>query len=325
VPTREPENFDSLQEAFVEELRVHRYSKSAQDQARDVLPRLFSHLRDEGVSDIQEVAEKHLVSFFAKLRQQKNRYGEPLSLGTQSTYFYRVKRFFSFLDRRSIILRDPARCLRAPKVKRLPRVLLTEEEVQKLLEAPPPHSATGLRDRAMIEILYGTAIRRGECLRLNLSDVDLHGRTLLVRDGKGKKDRFVPIPGKTAEVLSRYLEDARPSLVHDPGETALFLGRWGRRPSASLLDISIRRYAKAAGIRKPVHPHALRRACATHLLRRGADIRHLQELLGHASVETTALYTQVEIGDLRKAVRAAHPRERVRRPVQSTPRKKAIK
>ncbi len=310
MPTPEPDDFESLQEAFLEELRDHRYSKSTQEQTRNVLPKLFSHLREEGLSDIQEVAERHLVSFFARLREQTNRYGEPLSLATQSAYLNRVRRFFSFLDRRSIILRDPARSLHAPRVKSLPKVLLTESEVQKLLEAPSPHSATGLRDRAMLEILYGTAIRRGECLRLNLTDVDLHGRTLLVRDGKGKKDRFVPIPEKTAEVVSLYLERARPSLVHDPGESAFFLGRGGRRASASLLEIVVRRHAKAAGIRKRVHPHALRRACATHLLQRGADIRHLQELLGHASIETTVIYTEVEIGDLRKALRTSHPRER---------------
>jgi integrase/recombinase XerD len=317
VPTPEPEDFESLQEAFVEELRVHRYSTSALNQTRNVLPKLFSHLREEGLADVQEVTERHLVSFFAKLREQTTRHGEPLSLATQSAYLYRVKRFFSFLDRRSIILRDPARSLHGPRVTSLPKVLLTQAEVQKLLEAPSPHSVTGLRDRAMLEVLYGTAIRRGECLRLNLSDVDLHGRTLLVRDGKGKKDRFVPIPGKTAEVVARYLEGARPSLVHDPGESAFFLGRGGRRASASLLEIAVRRHAKVAGIRKPVHPHALRRACATHLLQRGADVRHLQELLGHASIETTVLYTQVEIGDLRKAVRTAHPRERVRSPYRA--------
>lgn len=309
MPIPERESFAPLQESFLDELEAKRFSKSLLDRVNRVLPELFFHLSEKGVFEIQSVSERHLESFAGKLRKKTNRDGEPLSLATRQAYLSVVKRFFAFLDHRSVILRDPARGLRGPRVEHLPNVVLSETEVLELLEAPPAHSSTGLRNRAILELLYGTAIRRGECVRLNVGDVDLHTRTLLVRDGKGNKDRFVPIPGKAAEAALRYLERARPFLVHDPAELALFLGRGGKRVSASLIRIMLKASAKRAGIQKRAHPHALRRACATHLLQRGASVRHVQELLGHASIDTTAVYTDVAVGDLRQALKRSHPRE----------------
>jgi len=310
VPTLEHESFDSLQRTFVEELQAQRFSKSLLERTGRVLPKLFFHLSEKGISEIQAVSERHLESFVSKLRKETNRYDKPLSFATLEAYISVVRRFFAFLDQRSIILRNPARHLRAPRARSLPKVLLSEKEMLKLLDAPPAHSSRGLRDRAILELLYGTAIRRGECVRLDVSDVDLYSRTLLVRDGKGKKDRVVPIPGKAADAAFRYLEKARPFLIYDPSEPAFFLGRAGKRASASLISLMVRQSAKAAGIKKRAHPHALRRACATHLLQRGASIRHVQELLGHASIDTTAVYTEVAIGDLRKVLQKSHPRER---------------
>lgn len=309
MPTPERESFASLQKTFFDELEANRFSKSLLDRVQRVLPELFFHLRENGVFEIQAVSERHLESFAAKLRKKTNRNGEPLSLATQQAYISVVKRLFAFLDQRSVILRNPARELRGPRAKHLPKVVLSETEVQKLLEAPPAQSSTGLRNRAILELLYGTAIRRGECVRLNVGDVDLHTTTLLVRDGKGNKDRFVPIPGKAAEAAHRYLEQARPFLVHDPAELAFFLGRTGNRVSASLIRNVLQASAKAAGIQNRAHVHALRRACATHLLQRGASVRHVQKLLGHASIDTTAIYTDVAVGDLKKALKRSHPRE----------------
>lgn len=310
MPTPERDHFSSLQKSFVDELAAKRFSKSLLERTARVLPKLFFHLSDNGVSEVQAVSEHHLESFVVELRTQTHHDGKPLSLATQQAYVSVVRRFFAFLDQRSFILRNPAGHLHAPRATCLPKVLLTEKEMAKLLEAPAAHSTRGLRDRAILELLYGTAIRRGECVRLDVSDVDLQSRTLLVRDGKGKKDRIVPIPAKAVDVAFRYLEQARPFLINDPAELAFFLGRAGNRVSASLIVLMLRQSAKAVGINKPVHPHALRRACATHLLQRGASVRHIQELLGHASIDTTTVYTEVDVGDLRKVLAKSHPRER---------------
>ena len=312
--TRDGEaELESYLHDYVKELQLHRYSRGYQDGAQRVLSSFFSHLREKDVHDIRSVTEEHLLSFIRFLRQRKTKYGKPIALWTQSHYISMLRRFFAFLDKRSVILRNPAEHIRAPKAKRLPRARLTRTQVQQLLETPSPTSTLGIRDRAILETFYGTGVRLSECVRLDVSDVDLQGRMLWVRDGKGKKDRLLPIPGQTAKALARYSSEARPYLVHDPMEQAFFLSRHGKRLSRETIQANLRDYGTAAGLPHRVHPHVLRHAYATHLLERGADIRHIQELLGHSFLQTTALYTHVEPKDLRKVLKNAHPRERTRR------------
>jgi site-specific recombinase XerD len=176
--------------------------------------------------------------------------------------------------------------------------------------APHCGSLIGLRDTALLELFYGTAVRLSECARLDLQDLDLAEGLLLVRNGKGKKDRVVPVAGRAAVALRRYLDETRPAFIHDPKEDAVFLTKHGDRLGKVSIDLIVRRYGEALGLK--VSPHRLRHACATHLLKGGADVRHVQELLGHRFIETTARYTQVAIEDLRQAVGRAHPRERTK-------------
>ncbi|MCU0293551.1 MAG: tyrosine-type recombinase/integrase [Thermoanaerobaculaceae bacterium] len=170
----------------------------------------------------------------------------------------------------------------------------------------------GQRDRAILELLYGTGIRSAECRRLDVTDVQLCEATLLVRDGKGRKDRLLPLPGRAAAALELYLSEARPQLVADSREAALFVSvvRPHRRLGPAGLERLVRCYGRNARLPRPVSPHLLRHACATHLLKGGADVHHVQVLLGHRRLDTTALYTRVEISDLQAVVRRAHPRER---------------
>ena len=193
---------------------------------------------------------------------------------------------------------------------KLPRMVLTEAQARRLMVAPFPGSLVGLRDRAILEPLYGTAIRAGECRRLDLTDLDLHQGILLVRDGKGRRDRVVPVTGRAVLSIDLYLRDLRPDLVKNPREEALFLTKYGTRVCKSMLDVIVRRYGRAAGIPRPVSPHVLRHSCATHLLKGGADVRHVQELLGHKSLQSTQLYTRVGIEDLREVLARSHPRDR---------------
>jgi integrase/recombinase XerD len=258
-------------------------------------------LREEEIQDLKGVTEEQLVRFAGTLTG--------LSHQTRATHLGAVKRFFSFLAKRGVLLRDPARELRLPYVARLPRRPLSQSEARQLVTASA-RSPVERRDRAILELLYGTGIRRGEFLRLDAMDADLGEETLFIRDGKGRRDRLVPLPGRAKDALDVYLCRARPELLKTAGEDALFLTTHGNRMSESLLDLVVRRRARSAGLRRPVSPHVLRHSCATHLLRGGADVRQVQELLGHQSLQTTALYTRVDVEDLQAAIRRCHPRER---------------
>jgi integrase/recombinase XerD len=244
------------------------------------------------------------------LRQSKTPHGAPLSFATQASYLQRVRSFFGFLTRQGFVLRSPAAEIVIPSCSPIPRTVLSVGQAARLMETPRGDTRAGRRDRAILELLYGTGIRRGECMRLGAADLDLQERTLLVRDGKGHKDRMVPLPGRAAEALCAYLKDVRPDLMRDPGERALFLTAWwGHRLSDVSVGLLVRQHARAAGLGR-LHPHALRHACATHLLRGGADVRHVQALLGHKRLKTTSLYTRVVVEDLRRVLARSHPRER---------------
>ena len=306
----DPRDFNALLRAFLEGLRVERYSRSSQEHARLVLPRLFDHLRDERIRDIRRVDEAQLVAYARRLATAPTASGAPLSLSAQASYLGTIRRFFSFLETRSVILRNPAHGVPLPRVRRLPKAILSEAQARRLMNAPSPWSIMGRRDRAILETLYGSGLRLGECVRVLASDLDLWDRTLLVRNGKGKKDRMVPLTGRATIALDVYLKESRPEFLRDPKEAALFLTRQGRQMGMHTVRLMMKRHAVGAKIPGRVYPHLLRHACATHLLQGGADIRHVQELLGHARLETTALYTRVVAPDLRRVVTRSHPRER---------------
>jgi integrase/recombinase XerD len=295
-------------EAFLEERRAKRYSESALRQVRYVLPRLFDYLRSRRVRDIRSVREEHLVDFGQRLARVTTRYGRRVAPSTLVLHLGTLRRFFAFLDQRDIIFINPAEHVRFPKLDKLPRTVLSPSEARRLMQAPSAWTVTGQRDHAILELLYGAGIRCGECLRLDLQDLDLARGKLLIRSGKGRKDRVVPVSGRAAAALDTYLRESRPELQLDPKEPALFISRTGRRLDKVTLGGIVRNHALQAAITKPVTPHVLRHSCATHLLQGGADIRHIQALLGHSRLETTAVYTRVDVSELRSLVDRAHPR-----------------
>jgi integrase/recombinase XerD len=259
------------------------------------------------------VREEDLVSFARTLATRLSSRGLPLSPVTIGSYLGTVRAFFSFLAKKGVLLTNPAAPLPRPRAHKLPRVTLTRAEACRLVETPSALSAVGQRNRALLETLYGTGVRLSECVRLDLTDLDLGEGSLLVRCGKGRKDRLLPLPGRAAAALDLYLTDSRPRLVRGAAEPALFVSRDGRRLKPISVQFVVWWHAKRAGIRTRIGPHMLRHACATHLLRGGADVRHIQELLGHERLETTEVYTRVEIADLKDALARAHPRQRARR------------
>jgi integrase/recombinase XerD len=298
---------ERLLQAYLEHLRPAGYADSTAHRARTVLPRLIDHLRKEGVRDLRETREGNLVSFLRKVRSWRSRCGERVSPWTVVGYLDCVRAFFAFLDKKGFILANPARELVLRKPERLPRAL-SEDETRRLMVAPPYWGAVGPRDRAILEVLYGTGIRLGECVRVDLQDVDPREGRLLVRNGKGRKDRVVPLVGQAVAALDHYLREVRHALVRDPREQAVFLSAIGTRLSATMLQRQVKQYGKALGLR--VTPHMLRHSCATHLLHHGTDVRQIQQLLGHRALETTALYLKVDVSHLAEVISRAHPRDR---------------
>ncbi len=219
-----------------------------------------------------------------------------------------VRAFFSFLFKKGIVSENPARGVKTPKEGRRIPPFLREDEVVSLLEFPSGDTPLELRDRAILETLYAAGLRVSELVGLNLDSIDLD--TGFVRAyGKGSKERIVPIGAKAEEALVKYLEDGRPGLVSKGRESrALFLNCNGTRLSQRAVQIMVNKYIEKASINKKISPHALRHSFATHLLDHGADLRAVQELLGHSSVSTTQIYTHMTRKRLRVVYDKAHPR-----------------
>jgi integrase/recombinase XerC/integrase/recombinase XerD len=218
-----------------------------------------------------------------------------------------LRAFFRMLREQGDIAANPADLLAAPKrAQNLPRVLAAHE-VAALLDKIPASTPLELRDRALFELAYAGGLRAEELVTLDVTSLDFDGEEVRV-EGKGSRTRLVPVGEPALRSLGRYLERARGALEDGRGEPALFLSKSGRRLQTSDVRRRLRVWARHAAVQGGVHPHALRHSFATHLLEGGADLRSIQELLGHASVSTTQIYTRVESARLRSAYLKAHPR-----------------
>lgn len=260
----------------------------------------------EETDDPTKVGHLEVRAYLASL--QKARY----SRRTIARRLAAVRSFFAYLCRKGICEANPARGVSAPKLAKILPRFLHEGDVASLMEAPPAGTPLGLRDKAILETLYAAGLRVGELVGLNIGDVDLeHG--FVKAFGKGGKERVVPVGERARIALNEYIEKGRPHLLRarpdgrrDPG--ALFLNYRGGRLSARAVQLMLDRYIKEVSIDKKVSPHAIRHSFATHLLDHGADLRAVQELLGHVSISTTQIYTHVTREKLKLVYDRAHPR-----------------
>jgi len=244
--------------------------------------------------------------------------GEPLSIYSQNAKIAPVKSFFRWLTREHYILFNPASELQLPRRQRsLPRAILSVTEVENLLSQTDINDPYGIRDRAIMEVLYSTGIRRMEVVNLKLHDVDHQLGTVFIYQGKGKKDRVVPIGERALLWVKKYQNEVRPELMIGEDDHTLFLNQYGEKMSMDALSRRVRVYMKAAEIDKPGSCHLFRHSMATQMLENGADIRYIQELLGHAKLDTTQIYTQVSIKKLKAIHEATHPAKF--NPSQKTP------
>lgn len=221
-----------------------------------------------------------------------------------------VKSFFKFLEAEGRVGKNPTDGLASPKVGRSLPKALTEDEVVALLSQPARSSTPeAQRDQAMLELLYASGMRVSELVSLNIGDINLEAGFVRCR-GKGDKERVIPIHPKAVDSVRAYLEQGRRRILRQPREKAIFLNRRGERLTRQGFWLILKGYAKAAQIESPVSPHTLRHSIATHLLRRGLDLRSVQELLGHANIATTQIYTHLTSDWVRRVYDRAHPRAR---------------
>ena len=262
--------------------------------------------------ELTEVKREDVQAYQNELHTFRRRDGRAFSLGFHLNRLSAVRTLFGFLSKRGLILHNPAAGIELPRQeKHLPRTLLTPAEARRILEtAAKAKTAFNLRDRAILETFYATGIRANELSKLRPYDVDTEARVLRVAMGKGKKDRHVPLTRQAARAIESYLVKGRTKLPSKQKAPYLFVASRGGFLHDAVLNRLIRSYAKKAGIRKHITCHTFRHSVATHLLKGRADIRHIQALLGHASLNTTQLYTRVEISDLKDVLRRAHPRGR---------------
>jgi len=266
----------------------------------------FQFLRAKGIGSLKEVDRHVLRDYLAQLMEQgfvKMSIARKLSA---------IRSFYRYLLREGIVSASAVADTSSPKLdKRLPS-FLSEEEINRLLEAPDLSNPGGQRDRALIELLYASGLRISELVNLNVEQVNLDSNEIRVW-GKGSKERMVLMGKPAARALSVYLSQGRPKLLGNRKSSALFLNRYGGRLIERSAQRILDKYANLAGIEKRVYPHLLRHTFATHLLDGGADLRVVQELLGHASLSSTQIYTHVTQSQARKVYLSAHPMAKERK------------
>lgn len=272
-----------------------------------------------GERDLRDATLQTLLDYHAQLATRRNAPGVLTSVGHCNKQMWVILGFFGFLHERGKILVNPATDFPVlHKPHRLPKGVLTNAQVLQLLAQPNTQTATGFRDRAVMEVLYSCGLRGLEACRLTIYDIDLKAHLVCIRQGKGKKDRIVPLGKVAAGYVREYLEKVRPVLMaRSQGNRRpvdlLFVNNYGSPLKPCVLRGIVRRNAKAAGLGPTVNPHGFRHACATEMLKGGASVRHVQELLGHASLTTTQIYTKVAPVDLQRIHRATSPSERRRK------------
>jgi integrase/recombinase XerD len=300
--------FPRLVDEFTEYMGVRGYSERTAGNRRHMLSFLVAWLAERGITRPAEVTRPVLESYQRHLFHYRKANGEPLSFRSQSQRLLAVRAFFKWAARQRHVLHNPASEIELPRAeRRLPRLALTAAEAELVLAQPDLAGPAGVRDRAILEVLYSTGIRRAELAGLAVTDVDQERRTVLVRQGKGKKDRLVPAGERALAWVGKYLAEGRPKLAAADDDGTLFLAGDGTAFTLDALTRLAAGYVKASGVPKSGACHLFRHTMATLMLEGGADIRYIQAMLGHAELSTTQIYTQVSVRALQAVHAATHP------------------
>jgi len=299
---------------YLEWLRVQNYSERTVENRHLYLGYFIAWCAERGIARPVEVTRPILERYQRMLFHYRKRSGNPLSFRSQHSRLVPVRAYFKWLTRQNVLLANPASELDLPRLeKRLPKHVLSAAEAEQVVNQADVDEDLGVRDRAILETLYSTGIRRMEVIGLTLFDLDVERGTIMVRQGKGKKDRMIPIGDRAVAWIEKYVTDVRPGLVVEPDDGTLFLTNTGDPFTPNRLTQLVRNYVDAAEIGKRGACHLFRHTMATIMLENGADIRFIQEMLGHAELSTTQIYTQVSIKKLKEIHTATHPSARVSR------------
>jgi len=303
-------NLTRMEKEFERSLKV---LNRAPRTIREIMRKLnvfFDYLRSLGIKHIDGISKDVVMSWQVEMYQSLSAKGSPYSVSYQNSMLCVVKQFMEFLRQNSYIMSNPAKDIQyARQPKTLPRSILSKSEARKIMQAPDTKSVIGYRDRTILEVLYSSGIRKTELRNITVKDVDYDDGFIRV-NGKGNKERVVPIGRIACRYLENYIKSVRPELIKDPYNDTLFLSSRGNRFNHNAVWALVKKYAKKAKIKKNIHCHTYRHTCATLMLRNKADIRTIQELLGHSSLDSTQVYTRVSINDLKEVHKRCHPRER---------------
>lgn len=260
-----------------------------------------TYLRQNKVGNLQEVGSEQITDYLYTLQAAGK------AAATRSRNLASIRSFYHYLFQEKLVENNPAVDLQFPRQeKKLPRILSTQE-VALLLEQPDERQVTGMRDKAMLEVIYATGVRVSELISLDLGNINLEAGFLRCI-GKGSKERIVPIGTQAVCQVRSYLTGSRPKLARKTSEISLFVNQHGKRLTRQGFWKILKKYARQAGIKKEITPHTLRHSFATHLLENGADLRSVQEMLGHADISTTQIYTQISKNQLKYVYDRSHPR-----------------
>lgn len=304
-------NLKQLADEFINSLKVRNMAKRTIKFQRWKLGKFLIFLSQKNIKKPDQISKVIIFDYQTELYHTINNRGRPNSVSSQNNMLATAKSFTAFLKQRDYIISDPAQDVQYAKTpKTLPRGILTKSEARRIINAPDTRCTLGYRDKTIMEVLYTTGIRKEELNNLTLNDVDYHDGFLRIIQGKGNKDRITPLGRISCRYLENYINAVRPDLIKDPCNNHLFLSSRGNRLSANVVWELVKKYAKKAKVKKNVSPHTFRHTCATAMLKNKADIRAVQELLGHESLDTTQVYTRVTINDLKEVHARCHPREK---------------
>lgn len=302
---------------YNEAMRLRGYSESTLHRRESDIRRFIGWCDERSLNHPNQITKPILERYQRYLyyyRQERN--NRPLSPTSQNHYLTSVRQFFKYLTQQNYLLYNPASELVIIKEAASLPVVLSVEEVERLIQQPDTNTEKGIRDRAILELFYSTGLRRSELCNLSLQDVSLTRSTVLIRKGKGNKDRLIPVGQRALKWISHYIDKVRDQLLTDIDNDALFLNDYGDTFRDSKLGDKVKRFMVNAGIDVAGSCHLLRHAMATHMLENGAELRYIQAMLGHASVATTQIYTHVSIRQLQHVHDATHPAESDDKPVE---------
>ena len=306
-----PEMLDPLESAiaqYLEWIATHGFSDDTVATRRAYLGYFHEWCKERGLETPIEITRPVLERYQRWLYHYRKSNGQPLGFRTQHTRLQSIKSFFQWMARQNLLLHNPASEIVLPRMEhRLPKYVLTANEAEQVIQQPDVSDPEGLRDRAILETFYSTGMRRMELAGLKVYDIDGDRGTLTIRQGKGRKDRVIPIGERALAWIDKYLRESRPQLLTGFDEGTVFLTHLGEPFDRRQLTALVRRHLIDSEVGKMGGCHLFRHTVATLMLENGADIRVIQQMLGHVKLTTTELYTRVSINLLRQVYSATHP------------------